>query len=70
MAEETKVPEGNVRVWPKTDLLRKLLKHPARGAFRLPEGPEIWPLDSFTHRLIQDGDLLTEDPAGKKVKEK
>lgn len=63
-----------MKVWPKNDEMRKVLKHPARGAFRLPEGPEDWPEDSFTHRLVQDGDLLTEDPGGKqpvaKTKEK
>jgi len=63
-----------MKVWPKTDQMRKLLVHPIGGGFRSKEGPEEWPLDSFTHRLIQDGDLLTEDPAGetagKKSKEK
>lgn len=62
-----------VTVWPKNEILRKVLRHPGAAGFRLPEGPEIWPNDSFTHRLIQDGDLLTEDPAGsnkKSTKEK
>ena len=59
-----------MKVWPRNDEMRKLLKHPSRTGFRSPDGPEDWPEDSFTHRLIQDGDLLTEDPAGKKAKEK
>lgn len=56
-----------MKVWPKDDTMRRLLKHPSRGGFRSPEGPEEWPDDSFTYRRIQDGDVLTEDPAVKPV---
>lgn len=51
-----------MKVWPRTDELRKVLKHPSRAGFRTPDGPEDWPEDSFTHRLILDGDLVTEEP--------
>jgi len=51
-----------MKVWPKNADMRRLLKHPTGGAFRFPEGPEDWPDDTFTHRLVRDGDLLTEDP--------
>lgn len=56
-----------MKVWPRTEELRKVLRHPTTGKFRFPEGPEDWPNDSFTFRLVRDGDLLTEDPAGKPV---
>jgi hypothetical protein len=59
-----------MKVWPRTEELRKLLKHPSRAGFRTPDGPEDWPEDSFTHRLIQDGDLLTEEPPTKTAKAK
>lgn len=61
---------STVKVWPRTEQLRKLLKHPSGCGFRFPEGSEEWPLDSFTHRLMQDGDLLVEDPAAPKAKAK
>jgi hypothetical protein len=52
-----------MKVWPKNADLRRLLKHPTAGGFRFPEGPEDWPDDSFTYRLVRDGDLTTEEPA-------
>ena len=51
-----------MKVWPKTEELRKLLRHPTAGGFRTPDGHEDWPDDSFTYRLVRDGDLLTEQP--------
>jgi hypothetical protein len=60
-----------MKVWPRTDELRKVLRHPSRAGFRTLDGPEDWPEDSFTTRLISDGDLVTEEPkAPKVVKEK
>lgn len=56
-----------MKVWPKNDDMRKVLKHPSVGPFRFPEGPEEWPDDSFTFRLVRDGDLLTEEPGSKPV---
>jgi hypothetical protein len=54
-----------MKVMPKNDAMRKMLKHPSGGgiAFR-DEGPVDWPDDSFTHRRIVDGDVLVyEEPA-------
>ncbi len=50
-----------MKVWPKNDDVRKILKHPNGVGFR-EHGPIDWPDDSFTHRRIRDGDVLTEDP--------
>lgn len=52
-----------MKVWPKNETVRKTMRHPSVGPFRFPEGPEEWPDDSYTHRILQDGDVLTEDPA-------
>jgi hypothetical protein len=52
-----------MNVWPKNDVLRRILKHPIAGGFIPPDGPGDWPDDSFTHRLVRDGDLLTKEPA-------
>jgi len=55
-----------MKVWPKNDEMRKLLKH---GIVGFPaEGAAEWPDDSFTHRRIMDGDVTAEEP--KKVEEK
>lgn len=51
-----------MKVFPKNDQVRKLLKHPVAKGFRA-EGPAEWPDDSFTARRIADGDVTTEDPA-------
>lgn len=48
-----------MKVWPKNDTMRKLLKH---GVVGFPgEGPAEWPDDTFTHRRIEDGDVTTEE---------
>ena len=47
-----------MKVWPKNDEMRKILKH---GAVGFPEeGPAEWPDDTFTHRRIMDGDVMEE----------
>jgi hypothetical protein len=53
-----------VKVWPKNDHIRGLLKHPAGVAFSAdPQAdPAEWPDDQFTTRRIADGDILTEAP--------
>ena len=51
-----------VRVLPKNETIRKLLKHPVGGAFRA-EGPAEWPSDSFTARRIADGDIIADGDA-------
>jgi hypothetical protein len=48
-----------VKVVPKNDDIRKLLKHPVAGAMRA-EGSSDWPDDSFTARRIADGDVTVE----------
>lgn len=55
-----------IRVTPKNDDMRRLLKHPRAGAFRS-EGSMEWPDDSFTHRRLRDGDIKREE---KKTEEK
>jgi hypothetical protein len=59
MQEATKDQRPTVRVTPKNDTLRKLLKHPKAGGFRK-EAPADWPDDSFTKRRIRDGDITVE----------
>jgi hypothetical protein len=56
-----------MKVWPRTEAIRKVLNHPSAGAFR-PEGPADWPKDTFTVRRIRDGDLLTSSPEQQKSK--
>lgn len=49
-----------VKVAPRNDSVRKLLKHPGGRAF--PEsGAADWPDDVFTHRRILDGDVTVEE---------
>jgi hypothetical protein len=50
-----------MKVWPKNDSIRKILKHPAGGPFRQ-DGPAEWPDDSYTARRIADGDVTTDAP--------
>lgn len=57
-ARGTATPQ-RVRVLPRDDAMRKLLKHPASGGFR-PEGSIEWPLDQFTKRRLRDGDVTIE----------
>ena len=49
-----------IKVTPKNDTIRKLIKHPTAGAFRT-EGSSDWPDDSFTARRIADGDVTVEE---------
>ena len=57
------VTPGRVRVLPRDDEMRKLLKHPTSGGF-LAEGSVEWPYDQFTKRRVRDGDVtLEEQPA-------
>ena len=53
-----------MKVVPKNDTIRKLIKHPAAGPFRA-EGPADWPDDSFTARRIADGDVTVEQATEK-----
>jgi hypothetical protein len=50
-----------VRVMPKNDDIRGLLKHPSGARFRS-EGSAVWPDDIYTFRRIQDGDIFVWMP--------
>lgn len=50
-----------MKVWPKNDEMRKILKHPAVNVAFPEEGPVEWPDDTFTHRRIMDGDVTVEE---------
>jgi hypothetical protein len=56
-----------MKVWPRNDDLRKLLRHPVAGGFR-ESGSANWPDDTFTYRLLQDGDLTKQPPTGERRK--
>jgi hypothetical protein len=45
-----------VRVEPKNDLMREILRHPTAGFFRA-QGAAEWPDDKFTQRRLKDGDI-------------
>jgi hypothetical protein len=45
-----------LRVEPKNDLMRQILRHPTAGFFR-GQGAAEWPDDTFTHRRLRDGDI-------------
>lgn len=52
-----------VKVVPKNDTMRKLLKHPSNMVAFREEGPMEWPDDAFTARRIADGDVTVyEEP--------
>lgn len=59
-----------MKVWPKNDEMRKLLKHPFGNAPFPESGPLDWPEDSFTTRRLADGDVLAEEPTAGKSKSK
>jgi hypothetical protein len=47
---------GGLRVEPKNDLMRQILRHPSAGFFR-GQGAAEWPDDVFTQRRLRDGDI-------------
>jgi hypothetical protein len=49
-----------VKVTPKDDTIRRVLKHPRGGGFPK-EGPATWPDDRFTFRRLRDGDITVSD---------
>ena len=49
-----------VRVTPRDDDMRRLLKHPNGMAFQK-SGSVEWPLDQFTRRRIKDGSVSIEE---------
>jgi hypothetical protein len=52
------VPDQTVRVNPRDEGMRKLLRHPLRGRGFPSTGSVEWPLDTFTRRRIRDGDVM------------
>jgi hypothetical protein len=46
-----------LRVEPKNDELRLILRHPTTGFFPQHGGSAEWPDDKFTHRRLKDGDI-------------
>lgn len=50
-----------VRVIPRDDEMRAILRHPSGMAF-LAEGSVEWPLDNFTRRRIAEGVVSIETP--------
>jgi hypothetical protein len=57
--QANKAHRPTVKVTPKNDTLRKLLRHPRAGGFRA-EGSAEWPDDRFTQRRVKDGDVTVE----------
>ena len=57
--QAVKAQRPTLKVTPKDDTLRRLLKHPRAGGFRK-EGHAEWPDDRFTQRRIKDGDVTVE----------
>lgn len=56
-----------VKVLPKNDDMRRLLRHPSNNVAFQAEGPMDWPDDSFTFRRIRDGDVtVVEEKAEEK----
>lgn len=51
-----------VRVQPRDDDMRRVLKHPSAGGFR-PQGSIEWPLDQFTKRRLRAGSITLEGKA-------
>lgn len=49
-----------MRVWPKSNDIRKMIIHPSGIGFP-DDGPAEWPDDSFTHRRMMDGDITDEE---------
>ena len=52
-----------MKVLPKNDDVRRVLKHPVAKGFRK-QGPAEWPNDSFTARRIRDGDVTVVETEG------
>lgn len=52
-----------MKVWPKNETIRKILRHPLGKVGFHEQGPIEWPDDTFTYRRLQEGDITTEEPA-------
>lgn len=51
---------GSIRVVPKNEKLRAVLKHQPSGIGFRAEGGVEWPNDRFTQRRLRDGDIKIE----------
>jgi hypothetical protein len=40
--------------------MRRILKHPTAGVFRS-TGPTEWPMDTYTHRRLEDGSITLDE---------
>jgi hypothetical protein len=49
-------PPQTVKVEPRDDDVKRVLKHPRAGAFKS-TGSTEWPMDQFTQRRINDGSV-------------
>ena len=56
LARVNKIKKPGIRVEPRDDDMRRLLKHPTAGGFR-GEGSIEWPDDTFTHRRLKEGSV-------------
>ena len=50
-------PRPGIRVEPKNEDMRRVLKHPRGQLGFRSEGSIEWPNDTFTHNRIRDGDV-------------
>lgn len=52
-----------VKVLPKNEDMRRILKHPSNNVGFRDDGPMEWPDDAFTARRVADGDVtIYEEP--------
>jgi hypothetical protein len=59
--DNDKVPT-TIDVVAKDDEMRAALKHPSGARFSKHPNGTPWPLDQFTYRRLQDGDVLAAPP--------
>jgi hypothetical protein len=60
--QEADFDEGRrvVRVLPRSDQIRRYIKHPKTRVGFPAEGSAEWPNDTFTKRRVRDGDVTIE----------
>ena len=61
---ELSPPLPRVRVTPRDDDMRRVLRHPTGVKFPSGGGSAEWPLDQFTRRRLKDGSVAHEQPQG------
>jgi len=55
-------PPKTLKVYAANETYMGLLRHPSGASFRSLDEAAEWPNDTFTHRRIADGSLLTDGP--------